>query len=49
MVPLLTAVGHEVIGLARPGGDTTPLEAAGARMAVAEVLDPTGCAGWSGR
>ncbi|MEV5749602.1 NAD(P)-dependent oxidoreductase [Actinoallomurus sp. NPDC052308] len=39
MVPLLTAVGHEVLGLARPGSDTTALEAAGARVVAADALD----------
>lgn len=42
MVPLLTAMGHEVTGLARPGGDTAALEAAGAQMAVADALDRDG-------
>jgi nucleoside-diphosphate-sugar epimerase len=42
MVPLLTAVGHEVIGLARPGSDTAPLEAAGAQVVVADALDRDG-------
>ena len=42
MVPLLAAVGHEVLGLARPGGDTTRLEAAGARAVVADALDRDG-------
>ncbi|MES9538808.1 NAD-dependent epimerase/dehydratase family protein [Actinomadura sp. NPDC000600] len=39
LVPLLTAVGHEVLGLARPGSDTAALEAAGARVVVADALD----------
>ncbi|NKZ02363.1 NAD-dependent epimerase/dehydratase family protein [Actinomadura latina] len=39
MVPLLTAVGHEVLALARPGSDTAVLEAAGARAVVADALD----------
>ncbi|GLY73877.1 NAD-dependent epimerase/dehydratase family protein [Actinoallomurus iriomotensis] len=42
MVPLLTAVGHEVLGLARPGSDTTALQAAGARTVVADALDRDG-------
>ena len=42
MVPLLAAVGHEVLGLARPGSDTTRLEAAGARAVVADALDRDG-------
>lgn len=42
MVPLLTAVGHEVLGLARPGTETAALEAAGARVVVADALDRDG-------
>ncbi len=42
MVPLLTAVGHEVLGLARPGSGTAKLEAAGARVVVADALDRDG-------
>ncbi|WP_345473264.1 NAD(P)-dependent oxidoreductase [Actinoallomurus oryzae] len=42
MVPLLGAVGHEVLGLARPGGDTATLEAAGAEPVVADALDRDG-------
>ncbi|MFD0900393.1 NAD-dependent epimerase/dehydratase family protein [Actinomadura sediminis] len=42
LVPLLTAVGHEVTGLVRPGGDTAALTAAGARVAVADALDRDG-------
>ena len=42
MVPLLAAVGHEVLGLVRPGGDTTRLKAAGARVVVADALDRDG-------
>ena len=42
MVPLLTAVGHEVLGLARPGSDIGGLAAAGARVVVADALDRDG-------
>jgi nucleoside-diphosphate-sugar epimerase len=42
MVPLLTAVGHDVLGLARPGGDTAVLTAAGAEPVVADALDRDG-------
>lgn len=42
MAPLLTAVGHEVLGLTRPGAKTDALEAAGARIVVADALDRDG-------
>jgi len=42
MVPLLTAVGHEVTGLARPGSRIAALEAAGARVVAADALDRDG-------
>ncbi|MFI7633605.1 NAD-dependent epimerase/dehydratase family protein [Nonomuraea sp. NPDC049400] len=42
LVPLLSVVGHEVLGLVRPGGDTASLEAAGARVVVADALDRDG-------
>lgn len=42
MVPLLGTVGHEVLGLVRPGTDTTVLEAAGATPVVADALDGDG-------
>ncbi|MFB9830699.1 NAD-dependent epimerase/dehydratase family protein [Actinoallomurus acaciae] len=42
MVPLLGMVGHEVLGLARPGSDTAALEAAGATPVVADALDRDG-------
>ena len=42
MVPLLGAVGHEVMGLVRPGSDSAGLEEAGARPVVADALDREG-------
>ena len=42
MVPLLRAVGHDVLGLARPGGNTAALTASGAEPVVADVLDREG-------
>jgi nucleoside-diphosphate-sugar epimerase len=39
LVPLLTAVGHDVIALARPGGRIQQLEQAGGEVAVADALD----------
>ncbi|GAA1306732.1 dTDP-glucose 4,6-dehydratase [Planotetraspora silvatica] len=42
MIPLLTAVGHEVLALTRPEGDTAGLEAAGAGVVVADALDRDG-------
>ncbi|MEO3786082.1 NAD(P)-dependent oxidoreductase [Actinocorallia sp. B10E7] len=42
MVPLLAAVGHDVLGLVRPGRDTAALTAAGAEPVVADALDRDG-------
>ena len=39
LVPLLAAVGHEVVGMARPGGRGAVLEKAGARVVTADALD----------
>ncbi len=39
LVPLLTAVGHEVVGLSRSPARAAAIEAAGARTVVADALD----------
>ncbi|MFD0734758.1 NAD-dependent epimerase/dehydratase family protein [Planotetraspora mira] len=39
MVPLLTAVGHDVVGLVRPGGDARALMEAGAGVVTGDALD----------
>jgi nucleoside-diphosphate-sugar epimerase len=42
LAPLLTAVGHDVVGLARSRGRTKELERAGVEVVVADALDPSG-------
>jgi nucleoside-diphosphate-sugar epimerase len=39
LVPLLLADGHEVIGMARSGGELDPVRAMGAQAVVADALD----------
>src|SRR5437899_8988012 len=42
VVPLLSAVGHEVVALTRPGRNAEALRAAGVQVAVADALDREG-------
>ena len=40
LVPILSSVGHDVIGLVRPSASADEVERAGAQVAIADALDP---------